>query len=124
MPPLAHLTRFTDAPLETDSGEPAPERRVKGHPRWTTRILARHDGGRVLTGLWTCTPGSWRIVYDEWEQFTVLDGVALLTDAAGHTTTLIAGDSAVIEPGFRGVWETVEPLTKCFVIVLPAGEGA
>jgi uncharacterized protein len=32
-----------------------------------------------------------------------------------------AGDSFVIRPGFRGVWEVIETTRKDYVIVLPIG---
>lgn len=43
--------------------------------------------------------------------------MSVLTDEAGRATTLKAGDSFVIRPGFRGTWEVVEPTLKDYVIL-------
>lgn len=108
---LFHLRRDL-APGETT--RPAPDRVVHGDPVHTTWNIEDRDG--LYCGLWQSTPGAWRVSYDEWEYVHILAGHSVLTDDAGHQTTLKAGDSAIFRPGYRGVWEVVETTFKDYVI--------
>ena len=44
-----------------------------------------------------------------------------LTDASGKTVTYRAGDTFLIPFGFKGIWETVEPVRKFFAVHKPKG---
>ena len=46
----------------------------------------------------------------------ILQGVSVVTDAAGVAVTLRAGDSYVIRPGFAGTWDVIETTLKDYVI--------
>ena len=100
-------------PPETE--RPAPEKLISGDPVHTTWNIEERDG--LYSGMWQSTPGKWRISYSEWEYVHILEGVSVLTDAAGHATTLRAGDSWVIRPGFEGTWECQETTVKDYVIL-------
>lgn len=93
---------------------PDPEKVISGNPVHTTWNLEETDG--LFCGLWQSTPGAWRVRYDEWEYVRILQGVSVLTDAQGNSTTLRAGDSLIIRPGFEGVWEVLETTLKDYVI--------
>ncbi|WP_204113153.1 cupin domain-containing protein [Shimia biformata] len=99
---------------ETDS--PAPDRLIAGNPVFTTWNLEERDG--LYAGIWRSTPGKWRVIYDEWEYFRILDGVSVLTGDDGSSVTLKAGDAHILRPGFAGTWEVVETTTKDYVIRL------
>lgn len=94
---------------------PAPEKLLAGDPVHTTWNLEDRDG--LYCGMWQSTPGKWKIAYAEWEYVHILEGVSILTDAAGQATTLRAGDSWIIRPGFEGTWECVETTLKDYVIL-------
>ena len=66
-------------------------------------------------------PGTVAIDYTEWEFCHVIEGVAVLTNEAGRSWTVKAGDAFILPAGFRGTWRTVEPLAKHYVILLPQG---
>jgi uncharacterized cupin superfamily protein len=93
---------------------PDPGKVVSGDPVHTTWNIEDRDG--LYCGLWQSTPGAWRVRYDEWEYVRILQGVSVLTGADGTRTTLRAGDSWIIRPGFEGVWEVVETTLKDYVI--------
>ncbi len=79
------------------------------------------EGARSETlyvGEWSADVGAWRIAYDEWEFCHVLEGVCELVSEDGATHRFAAGDSFVIEPGFKGVWRVLESMRKKFVVRL------
>lgn len=101
-----------------EPGAPAPDRIVAGNPTFRSWDIEQH--GHTYAGIWEATPGAWRVAYDEWEYCRILAGHSILTAEDGTAHHLRAGDSFVIRPGFRGVWEVIETTRKDYVIVLPA----
>jgi len=97
MPALFRLTLPDTAPAIT---HPDPARLIDGTPEHRTWNIEDRDG--LYCGLWQSTPGTWAVSYDEWEYCHILQGVSVLTDAAGTQQTFRAGDSFVIRPGFTG----------------------
>lgn len=95
---------------------PSAERLISGDPEFTTWNLEDRDG--LFAGIWQSTPGKWRVQYDEWEYFSILEGHSVLTDAQGVETHLKAGDRMVLRPGFSGTWEVLETTVKDYVIRL------
>ncbi|MEY4697475.1 MAG: hypothetical protein RIT14_1903 [Pseudomonadota bacterium] len=93
---------------------PDPAKVLAGDPVHTTWNIEDTDG--LYCGIWQSTPGTWRVAYDEWEYVHILSGHSILTDAAGQTTHLRAGDSCIIRPGFTGTWQVVETTRKDYVI--------
>ena len=108
------LITMDDATPETE--RPAEGKVLAGDPVFTTWNLHTADG--LYAGIWRCTPGAWRIAYDEWEYCRIREGYSVITDASGSATHLRAGDSFIIHPGFTGVWEVVETTVKDYVIRL------
>lgn len=96
------------------SERPAPEKLVSGDPVFTTWSIEERDG--LYAGIWQATPGAWRVNYEEWEYCRILSGHSVLTSEDGSTKVLKAGDSFLIRPGFRGVWEVTETTVKDYVI--------
>ena len=99
-----------------DTTRPAPEKLIHGDPVHTTWL--HEDRAPLYAGIWRSTPGAWRVAYDEWEYFNVLSGRGTLTDAQGHKTDLTPGTRHILRPGFTGIFEVTEELTKDFVILL------
>lgn len=112
---MTHLLRLDRTGITPEIYRPAPERVISGDPVHTTWNV--EDRGCLYAGLWHSTRGAWRISYDEWEYVHILEGVSVLTDAEGTQTTLRAGDSFVIRPGFSGIWTVEEPTLKDYVIL-------
>ena len=99
-----------------DTTRPAPEKLIHGDPVHTTWL--HEDRAPLYAGIWRSTPGAWRVAYDEWEYFNVLSGRGTLTDAQGRKTDLTPGTRHILRPGFTGIFEVTEELTKDFVILL------
>jgi hypothetical protein len=96
-------------------GAPAAGRVISGNPKFKTWNLEELPGG-LYAGVWESTPGKWRVQYDEWEYCRILSGVSIITDDSGETKRVIAGDSFIIRPGFKGFWEVIETTRKEYVV--------
>lgn len=112
-----HLFRDTKALIE--ACDPAPDRLISGRPKAETVNVFENGNGKVFSGVWRATKGSWRVSYDETEYCHITQGRARLTDDAGKVVEVQSGDGFVIEAGFSGVWEVLEDIEKHYVIVLP-----
>ena len=113
---MSVLQRVSQNGITPEVSRPDPAKVLAGDPVHSTWNLEERDG--LFCGLWQSTPGKWRIAYSEWEYVHILQGVSILTDDAGQSTRLVAGDSFVIRPGFSGSWEVVETTLKDYVIRL------
>jgi uncharacterized cupin superfamily protein len=110
----------------TAPGAPTPEaaaadpaRLISGEYATKTWNFETREDERLYCGIWESTPGKVTIAYDEWEFCYFIAGEAILTNEAGESWTLRAGDGFIIPPGFKGTWETVKPVRKHYVILLP-----
>lgn len=119
MPGVESLVLFRDARCEPTVDHPRPDRLVRGNPARTTWNHYTDAGEKVFAGVWACEPGAWRVSYpaSQDEFCSILEGRVRLTDLAGGVRELGPGDSFVVPGGFEGIWETLEPLRKLYVIV-------
>jgi len=111
---MSHIERVTRAGTPPEITRPDPSRVLAGDPVHTTWNIEDRDG--LYCGLWQSTPGTWTISYSEWEYIHILAGHSVLTDAGGTKTTLKAGDSYIIRPGYSGTWQVIETTLKDYVI--------
>jgi uncharacterized protein len=91
---------------------------LSGTPEGDTRNGYESADGNKFVGEWSCSAGSWRVSYSEWEYCRILEGRVRLTADNGHVTDAGPGDNLIIEPGFAGIWENLEPVRKIYVIDL------
>ena len=112
---MANTISFDIGGVEPEVGAPAAERIISGNPQFRTWNLEEAEGG-LYAGIWEATPGKWRIVYEEWEYFSLLSGYSIVTEDGGEPVQLRAGDRLVLRPGFKGTWEVVETTRKDYVI--------
>ena len=105
------------AGAEAEAGGPAPGRLISGDPKFRTWNVEEQPGG-LYAGVWESTPGKWRVSYDEWEYCRILSGVSIVAEDGGAARRVIAGDSFILRPGFRGTWEVLETTRKEYVIRL------
>lgn len=101
--------------IEPEIGAPAAGRLISGNPQFRTWNVEEAEGG-LYAGIWEATPGKWRIVYEEWEYFRIIDGHSIVTSDTGETFDLRPGDSLILRPGFEGTWEVLETTRKDYVI--------
>jgi uncharacterized cupin superfamily protein len=76
--------------------------------------------GTLTTGTWTHPGGQLAIdaaTYDE--VCVLLEGHVRLTGQSGYTAEFKAGETFVIPRGFKGTWETIEPVRKHYIIYEP-----
>jgi len=111
------LNRETSAPI---IGPVDAAVLLSGTPE--TRVFVTYDAPaeRLCAGEWEATLGKWRVSYDEWEYCLMVSGRCIVTGDDGRIITAGPGDSFVIEPGFSGTWEVLEPMRKHWVIRTPA----
>lgn len=108
-----------DLTMEKEEYFLAPEKLVAGNPKQTVWMQYTDPSNKFFVGVWHSDTGKWNISYTEEETCEILEGKSIITDHAGHSTTVKAGDSFVIPRGFKGTWEVVEPTKKNFVIYEP-----
>ena len=106
---------FDLSSITPETGAPAPDRLISGDPQFTTWNVEEAEGG-LYAGVWKSTPGKWRIAYDEWEYFHILEGHSVVTEEGGSPIHLKAGDRHILRPGFKGTWEVIETTRKDYVI--------
>src|SRR5688500_11151710 len=93
--------------VQPEDGGPAPDRVISGDPKFRSWNVDEQPNG-LYAGIWEATPGKWRIQYDEWQFCHILSGVSIVAEDGGVARTVTAGDSFVLQPGFKGTWEVVE----------------
>lgn len=114
---MSNAQRFDISGIAPEEGRPAADRLIAGDPIFTSWNIEEAEGG-LYSGIWQSTPGKWRIQYDEWEYFHILEGHSIVTADDGEIFDLKAGDRLILRPGFKGTWEVVETTRKDYVIRL------
>ncbi len=109
-----HLVFLSQRDTAPETARPAADRIISGDPVFTTWSV--EETADTFCGIWRCTPGKWRISYDEWEYCRIISGLSVLTEDGGAARIVRAGDSFVIRPGFKGTWEVMETTVKDYVI--------
>ncbi|MEF2074046.1 cupin domain-containing protein [Consotaella aegiceratis] len=112
---MDHFLKFDPAAAAVETGAPAKEKIRSGRPSYKMWTL-EEDGQGLSAGIWEATAGEWDVDYSEWEFFHVLSGISVLTEDGCEPVKLVAGDSFVIRPGFKGRWRVVETTRKHFVV--------
>ncbi len=112
--------------IDKDSGDyeeyfVAPEKRLAGNPKQQVWLRYTDPSGKFMAGTWASEAGKWKIAYTEEEYCELLEGESIITDAAGNSRRVRAGDRVVIPRGFTGSWEVVTPTKKIFVIYEAGG---
>ncbi|PZQ97950.1 MAG: cupin [Cereibacter sphaeroides] len=111
---MTHFLRLNRDAAEGETSRPDAAKVVSGDPVHTTWNVEDRDG--LYCGLWQSTPGAWRVNYSEWEYCRILSGISVLTEDGKAPVTLKPGDSFILRPGFKGIWEVVETTLKDYVI--------
>ena len=111
---MTKLIRFGVNPPAVEEGKPSTV--LSGNPITRLQNYYTDPTGQFFSGVWESEIGKWSVNYTEEEFCTFLAGKAILTDEAGNAETFITGDAFIIPRGFKGTWETVEPVKKWYVI--------
>lgn len=100
------LDALTSDPLD-------PAQVIDGDPQTSDLTLTESADGSEVTGLWSCTPGTFSDTELE-ESFVVIEGTASVRFADGSSIELRPGDTHRFEAGEETVWTVTSPLLKCY----------
>jgi uncharacterized cupin superfamily protein len=89
---------------------------IEGSPSCLNKRLYQNDEMKRFSGVWQCSPGKFAVDYKVWEFCHFIRGRSIITNESGKRYELTAGDSFLLEAGFRGEWEVIEPVEKHYVI--------
>ncbi|WAH55315.1 cupin domain-containing protein [Pseudomonas silvicola] len=83
-----------------------------------SECLFGESGGPANSGFWASEPGCIEVAFnqDQFEFCSILEGQVRLTDSQGRVELYNAGDAFIMPGGFKGTWETVQPVRKFYVI--------
>ncbi|MDZ4093571.1 MAG: cupin domain-containing protein [Paracoccaceae bacterium] len=82
------------------------------------------NGGTVSAGVWVGQPGSLRVrPRAHHEIFSVTAGLIRLEAEDGSTYRIGPGESAYIPKGWSGIWQTVQPTTKHYTLIVEGVAG-
>ena len=103
-------------PVDVLDQKIASEKLVAGDPATGLRSAHENTEAGFYTGVWQSEVGAWRVAYDEDELCVILAGRVRLTEDGGEAREFGRGEALVVPRGFRGGWDTVEPLRKSYAI--------
>jgi uncharacterized cupin superfamily protein len=95
---------------------PAADKVISGHPQQQIWNAFSAPDNRFHVGRWSSSQGTWRVNYSERELCHLLTGIVRLSDDSGQQWTYKAGDTFMIDKGFTGTWEVIEPCMKIYAI--------
>lgn len=114
----AMLSFATIAP-QTSEHFPDEDKRLKGKPRRVTNEYFANSVHGVRAGTWQAEAGSYRVelANTKHEFFHILSGKVAVSQPDGSDTIVYgAGDTGIIPPGFKGIFEIIEPASKFWVV--------
>ena len=87
---------------------------ISGQPDARGMFLWQTDDKRIGSGVWTCTPGTFRADYAWDETAQILEGRVTITDDDGDIVTLGPGDLFFVPIGSKTTWVVHEAVRKSF----------
>jgi uncharacterized cupin superfamily protein len=113
MKPITYpITKMED----TEWGPVAPEKVLSGMPRCTYKILYTDPSKEFYTGVYECSPGKWRVHYEEDEFCALHEGHVRITTADGLMYEFKAPECYTLPAGFDGTFEALTYVRKYFAI--------
>jgi uncharacterized cupin superfamily protein len=101
--------------ISLGSHQPKPTALTEGLTEASTSVWAP---GKIDTGLWECTPGTFTAVREGYTEIcTILSGRVTVKTDAEDPREFGPGDVMVMPSGWQGTWEVHEALRKHFTIV-------
>ena len=89
---------------------------LAGAPRASVDNRYSDPSQQFHCGIWTSTPGRWRVSYSEHEFCVLLEGRVRLVASDGAVAEFGPGDAFVVPAGYTGSWETLESARKYYAI--------
>ncbi|MDR7225326.1 cupin domain-containing protein [Aminobacter aminovorans] len=91
---------------------------VDGKPTMKTTVQHTTKDGKVLSGTWQATPGTYHASYTDYEFVHMISGRIIITPDGGEPVEVGPGDAFVVEADFKGTWKIIERVTKHFVVTI------
>jgi len=89
---------------------------VEGRPTMQTAVHHTTADGKVMSGTWRASPGTYHATYTDYEFVHMIAGRIIITPDGGTPVEVGPGDAFVVEADFKGTWQILEPVTKHFVV--------
>lgn len=83
------------------------------------RKIASSEGDRVESGVWECSPGTWRRQVTKAEFCHFIAGRCSFTHEDGTRIEISAGDSVFFPAETRGIWDVKETVRKVYLVFEP-----
>ena len=114
---MTDQTIFKFGPVEhAEAGDLAGWIVVEGRPTMQTAVQHTTEDGKVMSGTWRATPGTYHATYTDYEFVHMIAGRIIITPDGGTPVEVGPGDAFVVEADFKGTWRIIEPVTKHFVV--------
>ena len=84
--------------------------------RTSGTLLHRDEDGANETGVWVCTPGTWRCVVERNEFCQFLSGRCVYTADDGEVLEIAGGDAAYFPASWSGTCQVMETVRKTYMI--------
>jgi uncharacterized protein len=107
-------TEGEDAPA-VEHGQTPKEIYISGATDSRTWNHFTGEDNRLNCGIWERSPGKVSVDFKYWEFFHLIEGEVIITNENGESWTIRKGEAAIIPAGFKGTWDTVEPVRKHYV---------
>jgi uncharacterized cupin superfamily protein len=91
---------------------------IDGQPTMKTWVQHTSADGRMISGTWEATPGSYHATYAAYEFVHIMEGEITITPDGGVPIHVGPGDAFVIEANFKGTWKIEKAVRKHFCIPL------
>lgn len=83
------------------------------------RKLEVDEANGTETGIWECTPGTWRRQVTQSESCTFVKGHAIFHADSGEKIDIRAGTAIFFPANTTGIWEVKETVRKVYMTVEP-----
>ncbi len=107
-----------DAVLNAEAGDLPGWVVVEGKPTMKTAVQHTTADGKILSGTWQATPGTYHASYTDYEFVHMIAGRIIITPDGGKPVEVGPGDAFVVEADFKGTWKIIEPVRKHFVVAV------
>ena len=91
---------------------------VEGNPTTKTTVQHTTEDGKILSGTWEATVGTFHATFAAYEFVHMISGRITITPDGGEPVEVGPGDAYVVEANFKGTWKITEDVTKHFVVAL------
>jgi uncharacterized cupin superfamily protein len=117
---MSTIISFADLQPVKTVRQPDPDMRISGAPDRTTLNYFEDIDYGLRSGTWSAGPGAYRVQMPaaKHEFFHVLSGLIRIScDDTGTVRQFAPGETGIMPPGFKGIFEIVEAASKFYVVI-------